>query len=350
MEFGIYTFGDLAHGTPNGAHVRERISDVVEAAKIADEVGIDIFGIGEHHRHDFAISSPSVVLAAIAAVTHRIRLTSAVSILSSDDPVRLYQQFATLDLISGGRAEILVGRGAYIESFPLFGYRLADYEALFEEKLELLQAIDAHAVVSWQGHHRPSLAKVAVMPRPLRGHLPIWIAAGGTPASALRAGRAGLPLNLANIGGMPESFVPFVELYRQSGVDAGHANEALQVAISGHFHVQRDGQRARDEFFPHYRNYIANNLPRGNSQMSRHEYERLASPLGALFVGSVQEIVEKILMEHELFGHQRYMAQLDIGGLPFEKIRESIQLLATEIAPAVRKAIRKPTDVVLSKF
>ncbi|EDZ99352.1 Luciferase-like monooxygenase [Burkholderia sp. H160] len=348
MEFGIYTFGDLAHGASDMKHVRERINDIVEAATFADEAGIDVFGVGEHHRPDFAISSPSVVLATIAAVTQRIRLTSAVSILSSDDPVRLYQQFSTLDLVSAGRAELLVGRGAYIESFPLFGYALVDYEALFEEKLALLQAIDERAVVTWQGHHRPALDAAAIMPRPLHGHLPIWIAAGGTPTSAIRAGRAGLPLNLANIGGMPERFVPFIDLYRQSGIEAGHPRDALQVAISGHFHVQRDGRRARDEFFPYYRSYIANNLPRGHAAMSREEYEALASPRGALFVGSVQEIVDKVLMEHELFGHQRYMAQMDVGGVPFEKVRDSIELLATEVAPAVRKALRQPTKTPAS--
>ena len=347
MEFGIYTFGDLAHETPDTTKVRNRIDGIVEAAKFADEAGIDVFGVGEHHRRDFAISAPSVVLSAIAAVTRRIRLTSAVSILSSDDPVRLFQQFATLDLVSGGRAELLVGRGAYVESFPLFGYALADYESLFEEKLTLLNAINDGALVTWQGRHRAALSAATIMPRPLRGRLPVWIAAGGTPSSAIRAGRAGLPLNLANIGGMPARFVPFVDLYRQSAIEAGHHPQALKVAISGHFHVQRDARRAREEFFPHYRRYIAYNLPRGHTEMSRQEYEALASPHGALFVGSVDEIVDKILMERELFGHQRYMAQMDIGGVPFDKVRESIELLATDVVPAVRRAIGriKTTDV-----
>ncbi|WP_168787847.1 LLM class flavin-dependent oxidoreductase [Paraburkholderia aromaticivorans] len=345
MEFGIYTFGDLAYGTSDPASARRRIDEIVAAAKFADEAGIDVFGVGEHHRRDFAISAPSVVLAAIAAVTRRMRLTSAVSILSSDDPVRLYQQFATLDLVSVGRAELLVGRGAYIESFPLFGHALADYESLFDEKLALLNAINDEAVVTWEGRHRPAINAAAIMPRPLKGRLPIWIAAGGTPSSAIRAGRAGLPLNLANIGGMPERFVPFIDLYRQSGIEAGHRRETLKVAISGHFHVQRDGQRARDAFFPYYRRYMANNLPRGHAEMSRQEYDALASPRGPLFVGSVQEIVDKVLMEHELFGHQRYMAQMDIGGIPFEKVRESIELLATKVAPAVRQALHQTSTV-----
>lgn len=341
MEFGIYTFGDLATGTSCATGAQRRIEAIIAAARVADEAGIDVFGVGEHHRADFAVSSPSVVLAAIAAVTRRIRLTSAVSILSSEDPVRLYQQFSTLDLISGGRAELLVGRGAYVESFPLFGYALADYESLFEEKLALLTAINEQARVTWSGRHRAAIADAAIMPRPVRGRLPIWLAAGGTPSSAIRAGRAGLPLNLANISGSPEQFVPFIDLYRQTGLAAGHPAGQLHVAISGHFHVQRDGARARDDFFPHYRRYIANNLPRGHLEMPRREFESLASPRGALFVGSVNEIVDKILFEHELFGHQRYMAQMDIGGLPFEKVRRSIELFATEVIPAVRRAITR---------
>ncbi len=344
IEFGIYTFGDLARPSADSALVKARIDEILAAARIADEAGIDVFGVGEHHRADFAVSSPAVMLSAIAALTRRIRLTSAVSILSSDDPVRLYQQFATLDLISGGRAELLVGRGAYIESFPLFGYELDDYESLFDEKLALLCKIDAahgdhDQTINWSGRHRPALQRARIMPPPLRERLPIWIAAGGTPSSAQRAGRAGLPLNLANISGSPERFVPFVDLYRETGLAAGHTAAQLQVSIAGHFHVQRDGKKARDEFFPYYRRYMSSNLPRGYAEMSRADYETLASPRGALFVGSVQEIVDKILMEYELFGHQRYMAQMDIGGLPFGRVRESIELFAAEVIPAVRRAI-----------
>jgi probable LLM family oxidoreductase len=339
MEFGIYTFGDIGPDVSDNLRARQRVDEIVAAARIADDAGIDVFGVGEHHRADFAVSSPSVVLGAIAAVTQRIRLTSAVSILSSDDPVRLYEQFATIDLLSGGRAELLVGRGAYIESFPLFGYALADYETLFDEKLALLTAINDRSTVTWSGRHRAPLQDAQIMPRPLNDSLPIWIAAGGTPASARRAGQAGLPLNLANISGSPEQFVPFIELYRETGIAAGHPQEQLKVAISGHFHVQRDGRAARDAFFPYYRRYISNNLPRGYANMSRGQYDALSSPRGALFVGSVEEIVDKILMEHALFGHGRYMAQMDIGGLPFVSVRESIELFASEVIPAVRRAI-----------
>jgi probable LLM family oxidoreductase len=339
MEFGIYTFGDLAPGQISTEHVHQRLDEIITAARIADEAGIDVFGVGEHHRPDFAVSFPSVVLGAVASVTRRIRLTSAVSILSSDDPVRLYQQFSTLDLLSGGRSELLVGRGAYSESFPLFGHSLTDYDSLFDEKLGLLVAINEPASVTWSGRHRPPLTDARIMPRPLHGRIPIWVAAGGTASSAIRAGRAGLPLNLANIGGLPEQFVPFVNLYRTAGMEAGHSPAQLKMAVSGHFHVQRDGRRAREEFFPYYRRYIANNLPRGHAEMSWSDYEAVSSPRGALFVGSVEEIVDKILMEHQLFGHQRYMAQLDIGGLPFAMVRESIELLASEVIPAVRRAI-----------
>ena len=340
MEFGIYTFGDLAAGASDPTRAQQRVNEIIAAARIADEAGIDVFGVGEHHRADFAVSSPSVVLGAIAAVTRHIRLTSAVSILSSDDPVRLYQQFSTIDLISGGRAELLVGRGAYAESFPLFGCALAEYESLFEEKLALLNAINERESVTWSGRHRPHLTNAKIVPRPVHGRLPVWLAAGGTPSSAVRAGRIGMPLNLANISGSPEQFVPFIDLYRKTGLAAGYPPEQLQVAISGHFHVQRDGAKARDDFFPYYRKYLANNLPRGRVEIPRRDYESLASPRGALFVGSVNEIVDKILFGYELFGHQRYMAQMDIGGLPFDKVRQSIELFATEVVPAVRRAIK----------
>ncbi|VWB44258.1 LLM class flavin-dependent oxidoreductase [Burkholderia lata] len=342
MEFGIYTFGDLAPDERSPAHASRRLAEIIDAARLADDAGLDVFGVGEHHRGDFAVSSPATVLAAIAAVTRRIRLTSAVSILSSDDPVRLYQQFSTVDLISNGRAELLVGRGAYVESFPLFGYRLDDYDALFDEKLDLLIALDAAPHVTWQGRHRAPLRDAQIVPRPLANTLPLWIAAGGTPASARRAGTLGLPLNLANISGRPEQFKPFIELYRETGRAARHADSNLAIAISGHFHVQRDGTRARDTFFPYYRDYFRFNLPHvyRNRSLTRDEYDTLTGPHGALFVGSVQEIVDKILYEHELFGHQRYMAQLDIGGLPRDVVRNTIELFASDVAPAVRRVLK----------
>lgn len=273
-------------------------------------------------------------------MTRTIRLTTAVTILSSSDPVRVFQDFATVDLLSDGRAEITVGRGAFVESFPLFGHALDDYDALYEEKLDLLLRLAKNETVTWSGRFRPPLHEAEIAPRPLSASPPIWIGAGGTPASASRAGRAGLPMTLANIGGELARFVPFVDLYRQSGVAAGHDPAALKVGIASHLHVQEDSQRALDEFYPHYATYIGHNLPNRDRgwQVSRQDYERLAGPRGALFVGSPQQIVDKILFEHELFGHQRFMAQIDIGGLPFSKVARAIELLASDVLPVVRRA------------
>jgi alkanesulfonate monooxygenase SsuD/methylene tetrahydromethanopterin reductase-like flavin-dependent oxidoreductase (luciferase family) len=268
-------------------------------------------------------------------------LASAVTILSSADPVRVFEDFATLDLLSGGRAELMAGRGAFVESFPLFGLDLADYDALYDEKLDLLLQLRERERISWQGRFRPALDDVEIAPRPASDRLPLWIGAGGTPQSALRAGRAGLPLNLANIGGEPARFKPFIDLYRQAGLEAGHGAADLQVAISGHLHVQKDSQRAREEFFPHYTHYMRHNLPQRDAgwHISPRDYAQLASPRGSLFVGSPQEIAEKILYEHELFGHQRFLAQIDIGGLPYAKVAGAIELLAGEVLPMVRRAL-----------
>lgn len=347
LEIGIYTFGDLPVG-PSGSQgpqaAKQRLDEVLAAARLADEAGLQVFGVGEHHRSDYAISAHAVVLGALASVTRQIRLTSAVTILSSADPVRVFEEFATLDLLSGGRAELMAGRGAFVESFPLFGCELSDYNTLYEEKLALLLQLRRQARVSWRGLHRPALLDAEVAPRPLQPLLPVWVAAGGTPASAVRAGQAGLPLNLANIGGQPAQFKPFIDLYRETGLRAGHILNDLKVAVSGHLHVQRDAQQARDEFYGHYTHYMRHNLPQRDQgwQVSRMAYEQLASPQGSLFVGSPQQIVDKILYEHELFGHQRFLAQIDIGGLPFAKVARSIELLATEVMPAVRKALAEP--------
>jgi probable LLM family oxidoreductase len=341
MELGLYSFGDLPPGMRDPEAAHRRLAEIVAAAKLADEAGLSVFGVGEHHRPDYAISAPEVVLGSIAATTRSIRLTTAVTILSSADPVRIFEQFATLDLLSGGRAEITVGRGAFVESFPLFGYALEDYDALFIEKLDLFLKVARNERLTWNGRFRPSLNDAVVSPRPLASDQRIWIGAGGTPESAVRAGTAGLPLNLANIGGEPARFKPFIDLYRQSGLAAGHAPGALRVAISGHLHVDNDAQVARDDFYPHYARYIGQNLPRGNAgrQLLREDYERLLSPTGPLFVGSPQQIIDKILYEHEMFRHNRYMAQIDIGGLPYGKVANAIELLATDVLPAVRKAV-----------
>jgi probable LLM family oxidoreductase len=340
VEIGLYTFGDLPLGTRGPEASSRRLSEIIEAAKLADQAGLSVFGIGEHHRLDYTISVPVAIMGAIAAVTKNIRITTAVTILSSSDPVRIFEELATIDLLSAGRGELTVGRGAFIESFPLFGYDLSDYDALYEEKLALLLKIAASDEVTWRGRFRSALDGAEIAPRPYADRPPIWVGAGGTPDSAVRAGKTGVPLNLANIGGEPARFRPFIDLYRRSFRDAGHDPAGIKVGISSHLHIQKDSQRARDEFYPHYASYIGHNLPNGDNgwKVSRADYERLASPKGALFVGSPQEIIDKILYEYEMFRHDRFMAQIDIGGLPFAKVANAIELLATEVIPAVRKA------------
>ncbi len=315
--------------------------DLLEEMVLADEVGLDVFGLGEHHRPDFLISSPTVALAAGAANTERIRLSTAVTILSSDDPVRVFQDFATLDLISGGRAEIMAGRGSFIESFPLFGYSLDDYDALFSEKLELLLKLRDSEKVTWSGRHRASLQDQGVYPRPVQEPLPVWIAVGGTPQSVVRAGSLGLPLAVAIIGGQPERFVPFVELYRDAATRAGHDPGALPVGINSHGFIADDSQDARDTFFPPYAEVMTRiGRERGWPPTTRAQFDALCGPRGALLVGSPQEVIDKILFEHELFGNDRFLIQMAFGSVPHAKVMRSIELLGSVVAPAVREAIR----------
>jgi probable LLM family oxidoreductase len=341
MEIGIYTFGELAPDPTTGRTTPgQRLRDLIEEIVLADQVGLDVFGVGEHHRPDFAVSAPAVVLAAAAERTRRIRLTSAVSVISSDDPVRVFEEFATLDLLSGGRAEIMAGRGSFIESFPLFGYDLKDYDALFEEKLELLLRIRASERVSWPGsRHRAAIDDRGVYPRPIQDLLPVWIAVGGTPESAVRAGTLGLPMALAIIGGLPERFAPFAELFRQSARGAGH-DPLPAFSINSHGYVAETSQRAADEAFPPLQtmmNRIARE--RGFASMDRASFEVSRTIRGANFVGSPQEIVDKILFQHEIFQHDRFLLQMIGGGMPFAQVMRSIELFGTEVAPAVRKAL-----------
>jgi probable LLM family oxidoreductase len=336
FEIGIFTFGELtrsAAGTPISAGARLR--DILEWARVADESGLDVFGVGEHHREDFAVSSPQVVLAAAAAQTTRIRLTSTVTVLSSADPVRVFEDFATLDLLSEGRAELTAGRGAYLESFPLFGQPLEHYDEYFEDRLELLLRIRDENPVTWNGTTRPALDNAGVWPRPAQRELPIWLAVGGTPSSAVRAGRLGLPLYLAILGD-PQRFAPLAELYRQAAADAGR--EPGRIGVTSHFYVEASSQGARDTFFPHYASYIGQNMPRAG-RLDRAAFDAWASPRGALFAGSPAEIVDKILWEHETLGHTRFLAQVGLGGLSQSDTLRSIELLATEVLPAVRAAI-----------
>src|SRR4051812_4832220 len=335
MELGVYTFAEL---TSDEVSPEERLRDLLEEIELADEVGLDVFGVGEHHRPDFAVSSPAVVLAAAAARTKTIRLSSAVSVLSSDDPVRVFQDFATLDLLSDGRAEIMAGRGSFIESFPLFGYDLKDYDALFDEKLRLLLALRQSERVSWPGGHRPAIDGRGVYPRPLQDPLPVWVAVGGSPESAWRAGALDLPMALAIIGGLPERFVPFAELHRRAAEEAGHARPAL--SINSHGFIAETSQEALDDSFP----FVAAMMDkigreRGWPPHSRSDYDRAATVRGANFVGSPQQIVEKILFQHELFDHDRFLVQFSVGTMPHAKIMRSIELFGTEVAPAVRREL-----------
>ena len=326
MEIGVFTFADVR----DGEGTQQRLREVIEEAELADEVGLDVFGVGEHHRPDFAVSAPAVVLAAAAARTERIRLTSAVTVLSSAVPIRLYQQFATLDLLSGGRAEMMVGRGSFIESFPLFGFDLRDYDRLFEEKLlELLQIRATGRSPAGHGVH----------PAPAQDPLPVWVAVGGTPESAIRAGMLDLPMALAIIGGLPERFKPFAELHRRAAAEAGH-DPPPRLSINSHGYIADTTERALEESFP-YVSAAMNRIgrERGWPPMTRADYDAAAELRGANFVGTPEQIVEKILFQHEIFGHDRFLVQFTIGGIPHDGILRSIELLGREVAPAVRERL-----------
>jgi probable LLM family oxidoreductase len=342
MEIGLYTFAELSPDPRTGQAItpQKRVRDLIEEIELADQLGLDVFGVGEHHRPDFVVSSPAVILGAAAMRTERIRLSSAVTVLSSDDPVRVFQDFATVDLLSGGRAEIMAGRGSFIESFPLFGYDLDDYDELFAEKLELLLKLREAETVTWSGRHRPALQEAGVYPRPVQDPLPIWLAVGGTPNSIVRAASLGLPLALAIIGGSPERFVPLVELYRQAATEAGHPG--LPAGINSHTYVADSSRRAADEFFPAYAGMMNRiGRERGWSPMTRQQFDELRGLRGALVVGSPDEVVEKLLFQHELFGHQRFMAQVSVGHLPHANAMRAIELLGTEVMPAVRAELKR---------
>ena len=338
MELGVATFADVS----SGASPQERMRQLLEEAELADQLGLDVFAIGEHHRPDFLISAPAVALAAVAARTERVRLSSAVTVLSSDDPVRVFEGFAELDLISGGRAEIMAGRGSFIESFPLFGYDLDDYDELFAEKLELLLKIRDNPVVSWSGRHRAPLDEAVVWPRPVQDPLPIWIAVGGTPGSVIRAGTLGLPLTIAIIGGTLDRFVPLVNLYRESAREAGHDPDELPVAINTHAFVGESVEEADEAFAAPYlltMNRIGRE--RGWPPSGRREYEALRSPRGALAVGSAEQVAEKILLEHELFGNRRYIGQMSVGAVAHADVLRSMELFGTRVAPLVREEVAR---------
>ncbi|WP_420961891.1 LLM class flavin-dependent oxidoreductase [Brucella sp. IR073] len=343
MELGIYTFADMGTDPKTGRAISpaERLKNLMEEIELADQVGLDVFGVGEHHRLEYAASAPAIVLAGAATRTKTIRLTSAVTVLSSDDPIRVYQSFSTLDLLSGGRAEVMVGRGSFIESYPLFGYNLNDYDELFAEKLDLLLAVRANERVTWSGRQRAPINDRGVYPRSLQEPLPVWIAVGGTPQSVARAGFLGLPLALAIIGGDPERFKPLVDLYREAGAKGGHAPETLRVGINSHGYVGEDSQKAADEFFPPYAEVMSQiGRERGWPPTTRAQFDAMRGLRGSLLVGSPQEVIDKILLEHSYFKHDRFMMQAGLGHLPHDKMMKTIELFGTRVAPEVRKALR----------
>ncbi|UOE94058.1 LLM class flavin-dependent oxidoreductase [Alkalihalobacillus sp. LMS39] len=344
MEIGISTFVETTPDVKTGevkSHA-ERIREVVEEIILADEVGLDVFGVGEHHREDFAASNPAIILAAAAPQTKRIRLTSAVTVLSSADPVRVFQDFATLDGISNGRAEIMAGRGSFIESFPLFGYDLKDYDELFHEKLELLLQICKSEKVTWKGKFRPAIENRGIYPRPVQQPLPVWIGSGGNTQSVIRAGILGLPLVLAIIGGSPVQFAPLVKLYERAALQAGHDPSKLPVASHSHGFVAETTEEAAEKYFAPTQQ-VMNKLgkERGWGHYDRASYDAARSFDGALYVGDAQTVADKIIHLRKQVGITRFMLHVPVGSMPHADVMKSIELLGTEVAPRVREDISK---------
>jgi len=343
VQVGIDSFAAAYLEESRTQNPSDRINELVEQIEHADQVGLDVFGIGEHHRRDYLDSAPAIILAAAAARTQRIRLTSAVTVLSAADPVRVFQNFATLDLLSRGRAEMVVGRGSFIDAFPLFGLRLDDYDSLFAEKLELLLKIRDNEHVHWSGKHRPALTGQGVYPRPVQNPLPIWVGVGGTPESFVRAGMVGLPLMVAIIGGETRRFRPLVDLYRAAGEQAGHSSDRLKVGVHSLGYVAATTQEAADDFFPGYARAI-NSVARerGWPPMSRASYDAQRGPEGALLIGEPDAVVEKVLRHSEaLGGISRITFQMNASSLPHAKLMRAIEALGTHVAPALRQEFAK---------
>ena len=345
MELGIGMFGDLQID-PNTGNIQapqQRLQEIIEEIKLMDEVGIDFFGMGEHHRSDYAVSSPEIILAAAASVTKNIKLGSAVSVISSADPVKLYQDFSTVDLISNGRAEIMAGRGSFIESFPLFGLELKDYDALFEEKLNLLLNINNNEVVNWSGNFRPALVQQSVYPRATKdGKLPVWIAVGGTPESVLRAAKLGLPVMFAIIGGSHTNFIPLVNYYKEAWLAYGHKEEDFQVGVHMHSFFGEDGQEVADWYFPYYSNQMDRiGKSRGWPKYQRHQYDAGRGAGGHLIVGDANQAIDKVVKVSEDFGLTRFSAHMDVGSPDHKQMMKAIEIFGTKIAPEVKKALKK---------
>lgn len=339
MQVGIDSFAAFHVDTKKSISSSERLQRLVEQIEYADQIGLDVFGVGEHHRRGFLDSAPAVILGAAAARTKHIRLTSAVTVLSAVDPVRIFQEFATLDLLSGGRAEMVVGRGSFIEAFPLFGLKLDDYDSLFSEKLELLLKIRENEHVNWSGKYRPALTGQGIYPRPLQNPLPIWIGVGGTPESFVRAGILGLPLMVAIIGGQTPSFKPLIDLYREAGKRAGHLPHQLKVGIHSLGYVAESTPEAVDDFFPgyvHSMNEIGKE--RGWSPITRRDFEVQLGPNGALLIGNPEEVTEKIIRHSRaLGGISRFTFMMNPASLPHEKLMRATELIGSRIAPVLHK-------------
>jgi probable LLM family oxidoreductase len=351
VELGLATFADVTPGA-DPQRVAARLRELMQEIELADQLGLEVFGLGEHHRPDYAVSATVVALAAAASRTERIRLSSAVTVLSSADPVRVFQDFATLDLLSNGRAEIMAGRGSFTESFPLFGYDLEDYDELFAEKLELLLALRSSERVTWSGRHRAALHDIGVYPRPIQDPLPVWIAVGGTPASVVRAGMLGLPLMIAIIGGSPARFAPLAELYREA-VRRGEAERGTDASagaalgINSHMYIADTAKQARDEFYPAYAPMMNRiGRERGWPPLTRPQFDAACEPSGHLLVGTSEEVTAKILAQHELFGHDRFLGHISVGTLPHEQTMRATELFSGEVAPAVRQALAAPAPAV----
>lgn len=342
MELGICTFADVGtHPITKGIITpHQRLLNLIEEIELADQLGLDIFAIGEHHRPDYAVSTPAIIMAAAAVKTKTIKLSSGVTVLSSDDPVRVFQQFSTVDLLSSGRAEIMAGRGSFIESFPLFGYNLNDYDELFSEKLEMLIKLNEREKISWQGKHTQTINNLGVYPRPYQNKLPIWVAVGGTPESIVRAAKLSLPVMVAIIGGMPARFAPLIKLYKEVYQNSGHEMEPSQFGINSHTYIAETSQQARDEFYPPYSDVMTRiGKERGWSGMSRADFNAATRPQAHLLVGSPQEVIDKILYEHSIFDHTRFLAQMSIGAMPHKQVMKSIELFGNVVAPAVKKYV-----------
>ncbi|WP_404456797.1 LLM class flavin-dependent oxidoreductase [Oceanobacillus kapialis] len=340
MEFGLYTLGDHLPDPHTGERIpaQQRLQEIIELAKLADQAGIDFFSVGESHQDFFATQAHSVVLSAIAQATKNIKIASSSTIISTSDPVRVYEDFATIDLISGGRAEIVAGRASRIGLFDLLGYNVRNYEELFEEKFDLLRQINEEEVVNWEGEFRAPLHNAKILPRPLNGSLPIWRAVGGSPASAIKAGYAGVPMFLAHLGGPASSFKRSIDAYRQAAQSRGFDTDQLPVATAGFFYAAEDMQTALRDMYPH----INEGMKRTNGQgFPKQAFAQGADPHSIINIGSPEQIIEKMLYQHEMFGHQRYIAQMDFGGMPFDKLRKNIEIIGTKILPEIKKHTAK---------